>query len=179
MPALRKASSYSKKRVRPFTRKSGTRRKAYIKTVPGNKIVKFHMGEQKDFNEGKHKYALRFISTESVQIRDNALEACRMLLNKILDLKIQGQYYFSVRVFPHHILRENKTAAGAGADRLSSGMSHSFGVNIGRAAIVQPGKEVFFVSTVNERTARLARAALLKVKPKVPCKGRIVFEKIK
>src|SRR3989344_44610 len=111
MPALRKASSYSKKIVRPFTRKASSRKKAYIKAVPQNKIVKFNMGNIKDFNQGKHKFVVRYVSEEKVQIRDNALESCRMLLNKLLDTGIPGQYYFAVKVYPHHVLRENKTAA--------------------------------------------------------------------
>ena len=66
MVSLRKASSYSKKRVRPFTRKSRTKRKAYIKTVPGIKIAKFQMGNQKAYAESKHPYVVRLISDERV-----------------------------------------------------------------------------------------------------------------
>jgi large subunit ribosomal protein L10e len=175
---LRKASSYSKRKVRPYTRKSAKRKKAYIKAIPANKIVKFNMGDGSAYRKGKHKFELRLIATEKVQIRDNSLEACRLLVNKQLDKAIPGAYYFIVKVFPHHIQRENKIAAGAGADRLSSGMRHSFGVTAGRAAIVTSGKEIFFVSTTDERSARVARTALLKVKPKVPCKSRIEFEKV-
>lgn len=178
MASLRKASAYSKKIVRPFTRKAASRRKAYIKAIPPSKIVKFNMGDSKGHNAGKHKFNIRFIASEKVQIRDNSLEASRLLINKILDKEIPGQYFFEIKVFPHHILRENKTAAGAGADRLSSGMSHSYGINIGRAAIVNPGKEVFFISTATERAAKSARKALGMVKTKVPCKGRILFEKL-
>ena len=178
MASLRKASSYSRRKVRPFTRKSGTRRKAFIKAMPPNKIVKYHMGNHKAHYAGKHKYVVRFLSSEKIQVRDNALESCRTLLNKALDKKIPGQYFFSIKVFPHHVLRENKTAAGAGADRLSSGMKHSYGVNVGRAAIVSPGKEIFFISALDERAAREARKVMNSVKTKLPCKGSIVFEKI-
>lgn len=176
---LRKASAYSKRRVRPFTRKSSVRRKAYIKAVPPNKIVKFNMGNQRDFVKGKHKFIVRLMSDESVQIRDNSLESCRLLINKSLDRQIPGNYFFIVKVFPHHILRENKTAAGAGADRLSSGMKHSFGVTIGRAALLHKGKELFFVSTLDEKSARVARKTLLGVKSKIPCKSRVLFEEVK
>jgi large subunit ribosomal protein L10e len=175
MASLRKASAYSKKKVRPFTRTSRNRKKAYIKTIPGSKIVKFESGKKKT----NHKFKLKFVSGEKVQIRDNALESCRMLVNKILEREIPGQFHFSVNVYPHHILRENKTAAGAGADRLSSGMKHSFGITIGRAAIVNPGKSVFTVQCANQKAVRAARAALNKVKPKVPCKGKVVFEEFK
>ena len=179
MVALRKASSYSKKKARPYTRNSRTKRKAFIKVVPSSKITKFNMGNVQDYIKEKHNFIVRFISSEGVQIRDNALESCRTLVNKVLDAKIPGQYYFSMKVYPHHLLRENKTAAGAGADRLSSGMRHSFGIVIGRAAIVKPGQEVFFISSSSDKSARIARDALSAVKAKIPCTGKIVFEEIR
>jgi len=136
------------------------------------------MGNKKAFSDGEHGFVVKLVSSEKAQMRDNALESCRTSINKILDKEIPGNYYFIIKVYPHHILRENKTAAGAGADRLSSGMKHSFGVTVGRAAIVYPGKEIFFVSCTNEKAARIARDTLMKVKPKVPFKSKIIFEKV-
>jgi len=179
MASLRKASAYSKSRIRPYTRKSSVKKRSYIKAVPANRIVKYNLGNMKDFLAGKHTYVVKMVSQEKVMMRDNALEACRTLVNKTLDKEAPGDYYFIIKVFPHHILRENKTAAGAGADRLSSGMKHSFGVTSGRAAILKPGKEIFFISCANEKAAQAAKRALGKVKPKVPCRNRIVFEKVK
>jgi len=178
MPSLRKASSYSKKKVRPYTRNAKSRKKAYIKTIPGVKIVKYQTGDQTAYRQGKHPFEVSFVSKETVQIRDNSLEACRTLITKNLEKRIPGQYFFNIRVHPHHMLRENKTAAGAGADRLSSGMKHSFGTVVGRAALVRPGKTIFFVSCSSEQAARSVREVLKMVKPKVPCKGRVVFEKV-
>jgi len=177
MASLRKASAYSKKKVRPYTRKSKIKGKSYIKQVPNNKIVKYNMGNIRAYNEGKFKNILKLVSKEKVQIRDNALESCRQLLNKSLEKKIPGRYYFEIKIFPHHILRNNKTAAGAGADRLSSGMKHSFGVIEGRAAIVSPGKEVFLVGVDNESDLRVARAAMSTVKSTLPCKTKLTLEK--
>ncbi len=179
MASLRKASSYSKKKVRPYTRKAKKRQKAYIKTVPQLKVVKFNMGNMEANKKGKHKFAVRLIADEKVILRDNAIEACRTLVFKHMEKAVQGQYYFAIKVYPHHILRENKTAAGAGADRLSSGMKHSFGITIGRAAIVNPGKEILYISCESEKAAKAARQALKNAKPKVPCKSRILFESIK
>src|SRR3989344_6573944 len=176
--ALRKASAYSKKKARPFTRKSGVKSKSYIKAVPFSKIVKFNMGDMRGFNDGKHTFIVRLISEEKVQIRDNSLEACRMFIHKDLEIAAPGAYYLAVKPFPHHILRENKTAAGAGADRLSSGMKHSYGVTMGRTAIVNPGKDIFTVTCTNEKSARIARAALQKIKSKLPCRSKIVFGKM-
>lgn len=176
--ALRKASAYSKKITRPYTRKSSKKDKAYIKTVPYSKIVKFAMGDQKSYIERKHLFTIRMLSEEGVLIRDNALESGRMLLHKLLEEEIPGQYFLAVKVYPHHMIRENKTAAGAGADRMSTGMTQSFGIVIGRAAIVRPGQEIFFVSCTNEKAARTARDAMSAIRAKVPCKTRILFEKI-
>ena len=179
MAGLRKASAYSKRRVRPYTRTSGKRKKEFIKAVPQSKIVKFNMGNQSAFNQNKHPFIIRLVADEKIQMRDNALEACRQFLFKVLERSIPGNYYFHIKVFPHHILRENKTAAGAGADRLSSGMTHSFGTTVGRAAIISPGKEIFIVSCANEKAARIVHLALSKSKSKIPCTTRILFEKVK
>ena len=114
--ALRKASAYSKKRVQPYTRTSRNKTRAYIKTVPFSKIVKLTAGDQGAFEAGKFPFEISYVTEESVQIRDNALEACRMYLTKMLDMHALGQYFMAVKVFPHHLVRENKSAGGmAGA----------------------------------------------------------------
>ena len=177
MASLRKASAYSKKRSRPYTRKSKIKSKSYIKVSPQNKIVKYNLGNQKGFIEGRFKYVAKFIADEQALIRDNAIEAGRILINKNLERKIPKQFYFVIKLFPHHILRNNKTAAGAGADRLSSGMKHSFGVVEGRAARVKKGKEIFVVSCETEQGARYARESMTMVKAKMPCRTKISFEK--
>lgn len=178
--ALRKASSYSKKPARPFTRNSRSKAQAYIKTVPGVKIAKYVGGIQKDFESGKHSYIVRLISGgQRVQIRDNAIEAARMFVIKMLDENALGQYYMVVKIHPHHMQRENKSAGGmAGADRISSGMTQSYGQVIGRAALVKPNQEIFFISCANDKVARIARDALIDIKSKIPGATRVVFEKV-
>lgn len=178
MAALRKASAYSRKYARPYTRKSSRKAQAYVKAVPQLKIVKYNMGNQQANVKGKHPYVVTMVATQKAQMRDNSLESCRMLINKTLDKYLPGQYYFNIKVYPHQILRENKTAAGAGADRLSSGMKHSFGITIGRAAMIIPGKEVFVITCETEKGARIARETLAKIKSKVPFTNKIVFEKV-
>ena len=177
--AIRKASAYSKMKVRPFTRTSRNKNKAFIKTVPQNKIVKYHIGNQKDYRAGKHAYRVLLLSEERVQMRDNAIEAARMALTKSMDEQALGLYYLAVKVYPHHFLRENKTAGGAGPDRISTGMTQSFGVIIGRAALVQPGQPVFIITGTTDKIARIARDSLVAIKSKLPCKTRIIFEAIK
>lgn len=176
--ALRKATAYSKKKARPYTRISKTKKKAFIKAVPYSKIVKFNMGDVHAYQDGKHHYRVKLIAENGVQVRDNALEAARMLLHKLLEEKIPGQYYILVKMFPHHMLRENKLAAGAGADRMATGMTQSFGVVVGRGAFTCPGKEIIMISCVDDRAARIARDACFSIKSKFSCRTRVVFEKV-
>src|SRR3989338_311130 len=176
---LRRAAAYSKKKARPFTRISSVKGKAYIKTVPPQKIVKFGMGNLKAFDSGKLGILLRLVSDEriDVKIRDNALESSRQMLNKELDTTMPEMYFMAIKVYPHHILRENKQLAGAGADRMQKGMQLSFGSNIGRAAMVEPGKDIFVIAVENEKNARLVKKFFLPIRAKLPCKTRIVWER--
>lgn len=176
MASLRKATAYSKKKVVPFTRVSKRRQKSYIKTVPYQKIVKFSMGKENLYNQGKLPHELTVVSTEKVQLRHNALEACRQYINKKLDIELGGQYLFKVIPFPHHIQRENKMLTGAGADRMQTGMQLSYGKAIGKAAILKPGSKIFFVAVPNERVVAFARKVLKQIKAKLPGKTKILYE---
>ena len=80
MATLRKANAYSKRTVVPFTRVSKKRTKAYVKTVPAQKIVKFTMGKIPISQEAKVPHVLTVVSTEKVQLRHNALEATRQFI---------------------------------------------------------------------------------------------------
>lgn len=176
--ALRKALAYSHRYARPNTRVSRVKGKAYIKVVPNNKVVKYNLGNQKAHMEGKFPLKLTLLSEESLQIRDNAIESGRMQMVKQLDERLPLAYYMEVKVHPHHILRNNKTAAGAGADRLSSGMSRSFGTVEGRAAMVRAGHPIFIVYCADENAARVVRETFQMTKAKLPCATRVLFEKI-
>jgi large subunit ribosomal protein L10e len=176
MASLRKASSYSKKKVVPFTRISKKRKKSFIKAVPQQKIVKFNMGNEKAYREGKLPYELNVISGEKVQIRHNAFEACRQYINKKLDKELSGLYIFRVIPFPHHIQRENKMLTGAGADRMQTGMQLSFGKATGKAAILTPGKKIFFIAVPNEKAVAFARKLIKQVRSKLPGKIKILQE---
>ncbi len=176
MSTLRKAFAYSKKKVVPYTRTSKKKQKSYIKMIPPQKIVKFTMGNPQAFNAGKFQHVLSVVSTENVQIRHNALEACRQYINKKMDTDLAGQYYFRVKPFPHHIQRENKMLTGAGADRMQTGMQLSFGKNVGKAAIVKPGSEIFVIYVQTPKAIAIARNAIKEVKPKLPGKVSILYK---
>ncbi len=176
MASLRKATAYSKKKVVPFTRISKVKSKSYVKTVPQQKIVKFTMGKEDLFNHGKLPHHLTVISKENVQLRHNALEACRQYINKKLDKELGGQYVFRVIPFPHHIQRENKMLTGAGADRMQTGMQLSYGKSTGKSAILKSGSKIFFVAVPNEKAVSFARKVLKQIKAKLPGKTGILYE---
>ncbi len=175
---LRKASAYSKRYARPYTRKSKKRAKSYVKTIPHNKIVKFDMGNTKAYNAGKFPLTMKIISKEDIQIRDNAFEACRQTILKDIEKGLPGNYYFNIRKYPHHILRENRMySGGSKGERVNTGMQGSFGSVIGRAAFIKAGEEIFLVAFSEKKFLPIVRRAFEKVKPKLACGVKILLEK--
>lgn len=164
MAKLRKFSAY--RRVeRPYTRVSKFKKMSYVKSTPHLNIVRFDLGDAKK----KYRYTLNLISKKDGQIRDNALESARMTANRVLELNLGTTgYFFRVKTYPFHILRENPLAAGAGADRFSTGMQKSFGKPIGKAAQVKKGQIIFEIG-IDKANLELAKKALTRAKTKIPC----------
>ena len=163
MVKLRKFSAY-RALERPYTRISKYKKKSFIKTTPNVKIVRFKTGNLKK----EFPYSLHLVSKDDLQIRDNALESGRQSANRVLELTLgTGGYFMQLRPYPHHILRENPLAAGAGADRFSTGMQKSFGKPIGSAARIRKGQKIVTVS-VNKQHLGLAKKALDRFRKRVP-----------
>ncbi|MBW2974542.1 50S ribosomal protein L16 [Candidatus Woesearchaeota archaeon] len=163
MARLRKFVAY-RALERPYTRISKYKKKSFIKTTSNTKIVKFNTGNLKK----RFPYSLYLVSKDGLQIRDNALESGRQSCNKLLEGSLgPARYFMQVRTYPFHILRENPLAAGAGADRFSTGMQKSFGKPIGCAARIKKGQKVVSVS-VNKENIDVAKKALDRFKKKIP-----------
>lgn len=167
--ALRKAGAYSHRYARPFTRKSRVKSKSYIKVVPNTKVVKLRMGDLIAYKEGKYPIILTIRAKEQVQLRDTAIEAVRQHLHRFLTELVGKDYYFEVKVYPHHILRENKMITGAGADRMQTGMALSFGQSMGRAAMVKAGDKVMIIGVKDTKAEGIARKLIGSIKAKMPC----------
>ncbi len=117
----------------------------------------------------KFKYTLNLVSKHDLQIRDNALESAKQTSNKLLETTLGlPAYHLKLKPYPHHILRENPLAAGAGADRFSTGMQRAFGKPIGNATQVKKGDIIFHVS-VNKSNLETAKTALTRASKKLPC----------
>ena len=139
-------------------------RKEYMGGIPAARIQQFVMGNK----NGKYPNVYHLVIKESCQIRHTALEAARIAANKYISKKAGSlNYKLVIRVIPHHILRENKQATGAGADRVSQGMRKSFGKNVGTAARCRAGQEVITLY-VNPMMENDAKIALRKASMKLP-----------
>ncbi|MBE5728034.1 50S ribosomal protein L16 [Candidatus Parvarchaeota archaeon] len=162
MAKLRPGRAYRSMK-QPYTRKSKFKEKNYTKFALHTKITQFHSGNM----HNTFKKRVEVISKSTLQVRDNALEAARIVANKYLTDSI-GEENFHIQLvsIPHHILREHKLATGAGADRFSAGMQKSFGKPIGLASQISAGDKVFEIF-VNEDHVNEAKEAADKIKKKL------------
>ncbi len=165
---LRPGRCYKELKKPPYTRKD------YISGVPQPKIVKFVMGNSK----GAFDTVVRLVARENVQVRHNALEAARVMAHKYLSKHVGDEnYLLIIRSYPHHVLRENKMMAFAGADRLQDGMRLSFGRPIGTAARVHEGDVVAEVRVPNKFVPQ-AKEAMRRVLSKIGIKAEVVIESL-
>ena len=143
---------------RPYTRVSKkVPRKSYVVGVPFPKTHQFEMGNK----QGDYDRILHLISKQNVQIRDQALEAGRIVAHKFLESKLGTNYFMKILLFPHHVIREKPIATGAGADRYSQGMRLSFGKPAGTALQVKEDQRIIELQISNENL-ELGKTALKK-----------------
>lgn len=152
---LRPSRCY-RKLERPNTRISTRKpRRSFVKGVPGSKIRSFESGEPKK----EYTLKVNLIARRAVQIRHNALEAARIAVNKSMEKAFgKGTYFVKILIYPHHMMRENPLASGAGADRYQSGMRKSFGKPIGAAARVKENQKLIEVRTLPGRYTEVKNA---------------------
>ena len=129
-------------------------RKSYIKAMPHQVLHQFRMGTKKD----DYDVEVHLRSLQELILRQNAIESSRQTANRYLEKKIPQQYFFLVRVFPHHVIRENKMIAGAGADRLQKGMRRAFGRPTEKAARLDVGTDVFTIRTYKSHLEHVKKA---------------------
>ncbi len=160
-----------------YTRTAGNPQDSFIVGIPGTKISSYERGNLK----AKFELEFSIVPQHRIQVRHNSLEAVRVAINKIMEKKVGlPNYKFKIRVFPHHVMRENVMATGAGADRVQSGMRDSFGKPIGRAARLNKGQPIISLYVnKNEETLKITREALKTGISKLPGDMRIVVKELK
>jgi large subunit ribosomal protein L10e len=128
-------------------------------------------------NSKKFPVEIHLINLEACQIRHMAIEAARQVVNRELQKHMtRDEYHFRVRIHPHHVLRENKMMAFAGADRMQDGMRRSFGKPTDMAARVKANSEILSVriDVINYDKAVLS---LRKAISKVPTPAKVLVGK--
>ena len=153
-------------------RGQATTRKEYMGGIPSIRITQFVSGNR----QANFPVKLSLISTEQCQIRHNALEAARVTANRFLEKKVgPTNFRMTVRVYPHNVLRENKQATGAGADRVSQGMRASFGKIVSIAARVKANQTIVTLETFPQYIEP-SKNALRKAGIKIPSPCRVNIE---
>jgi large subunit ribosomal protein L10e len=146
----------------------------YIHGAPQPRITRFTMGTYKT----DYDTEVRLRANERALIRDRALEALRVNVNRLLQKKVgSNNYYYIIVVHPYHVLRENKMMTGAGADRLQEGMRRAFGKPVGRAAAVDAGQIIAKILTYSQY-ASIAAKILKSGASKIPKGGKIEIVRI-
>ena len=161
------ARMYTQIRGQAYTRKE------YMGGVPAPRITQFDLGNP----NGDYPVEFTLRVKELCQIRHTALEAARITANRLLTKGAgTNNYYLKIRCYPHNVLRENKLATGAGADRISSGMRAAFGKAVGTAARVHPGQAIITLK-VPLSAVTVAKEALWSASLKLPTPCYVVVEK--
>ncbi len=137
-------------------------KKNYIKSLPHTSLIVFNMG----LNRPTYDTLYTLSSDQDVQLRSNALEAARQVANKHLERELVNNYYLTVVTYPHNVIREKKRATGAGADRLSQGMSLSFGSPSSICARVKRGQVILRLRALAS-SKDVARSALKRAASKL------------
>ena len=156
-----------------YIRGQPTARKEFVGGVPASRITQFDMGNK----TAKFPLQLSLVANEACQVRHNSLEAARISANRAMEKYVGAtNYRLKVRVYPHVIIRENKQATGAGADRVSQGMRASYGKNVGTCARLQPDQIVMTIDTMKQHMLH-AKKALRKAGMKLSTPCRVNLEK--
>ena len=164
--ARKPASMYRESWSQAYTRRN------YMGGVPLSRIAQFDMGNAK----GDFPIKLSLVAKEACQIRHVALEAARIAANRHM-IKRAGSlgYHLKILLYPHIVLRENKQATGAGADRVSQGMRAAFGKAVGTAARVKRNQHLITIRT-SKAFFKSAKEALRRAGMKLPTPCSIVID---
>jgi len=150
-----------------------TTRREYMGGIPSSRITQFDLGNK----TGEFPIQLSLIANEQCQIRHTALESARISANRVMDKQVGTlNYHLKIRIYPHNVLRENKQATGAGADRVSQGMRAAYGKTVGTAARVRKNQVIMTIDTTKQYFAN-AKDALRKAGMKLPTPCKINIEK--
>lgn len=144
----------------------------YNRSCPDPKL-RFYEGGNKKSTWEQFPVCVHLVSDEREQITSEALEACRVAINKYLLTKMtKDDFHFRIRPHPWHVLRINKMLTCAGADRLQSGMRQAFGKSYAKACRIKIGDHLVSIRVKKEMVPHVLEA-LRRGKNKLPGRQKI------
>ncbi len=162
---------YSSWSRRPYQHKrSANHRREYARGGAQSKIARF-WGGNKSIPWEDWELVISLVVDRQIQISSNSLEAIRITVNSALQKTIgRSNYRFRVRPKPFQVYRENRMLSVAGADRIQTGMRHSFGRSTGVCARVRAGSVVCDVgASLNDLAVVRDRLRIASMKISSPC----------
>jgi len=145
----------------------------YNRGVPDPRIRIYDAGKKKAAAE-EFPFTVHLVSLEKEQISSEALEACRVAINKYLIKKCgKDGFHLRCRIHPWHVIRINKMLSCAGADRLQTGMRGAFGKPTGKVARVKINQFLYSVR-LTEKNVINAIEAFRRGKMKFPGRQKVV-----
>lgn len=153
-----------------YVRGQLTTRKEYMGGIPSSRITQFVQGNKVD----KFPIMLSLVANEQCLIRHTSLESARIAGNRSMEKNVgTSNYRMKVRVYPHVVLRENKQATGAGADRVSQGMRAAYGKIVSIAAHVERNQTIMDIET-SPQFLKESKEALRKAGMKLPSPCHVI-----
>lgn len=147
-----------------YVRGQVSTRREYMGGIPASRITQFVAGNK----QATFPIKLSLVANEQCQIRHNALESARITVNRVMEKKVgAANFRLHIHSYPHVVLRENKQATGAGADRVSQGMRAAYGKIVSTAARVKENQTIMTIETTESFVSE-AKTALRKAGMKVP-----------
>lgn len=144
----------------------------YNRSCPDPKL-RFHDGGAKKASWTEFPVCMHVVSDEQECISSEALEACRVAINKYMIKKTtKDAFHIRVRVHTWHTVRINKMLSCAGADRLQAGMRRAFGKSYGKVCRAKIGVELISIRIKKEHIA-IANEALRRGSNKLPGRQKI------
>eukprot|EP00477_Mikrocytos_mackini_P000109 GAHX01000114.1.p2 GENE.GAHX01000114.1~~GAHX01000114.1.p2 ORF type:complete len:223 (-),score=38.84 GAHX01000114.1:921-1589(-) len=148
----------------------------FNRSVPDPK-TRIHDTGNKKANPDQLPLCVHLISHEHQQISSEALDAARISVNRYMTKNCgKDSFHYRIRPQPHSVVRINKMLTCAGADRLQTGMRHSYGKSYARVARVTFDQELLSIRT-KKSNAKHVFEALRRASFKFPGKSEIVVSR--
>lgn len=173
---ISKVYAKARDRANVHVYRKGTRTKCNVPM----RTIHFTSGNSKLLVQPKR---LALYSRSTVQVPEKVYETFRLsVLKKIENVclgSLKSDYCIVFHKYPHQLLRFHAIASGAKADRISEGMSNSFGSNFMKASKIKEG-DLFFTVYLADKYDSLTKKLSKEIKKacaKLPFNFYIIEEK--